>query len=121
MSIKDVATNIKRRGFKDILDADTRRAFTDFSQIEEHGLLLDSSQIVCYTEQLQYRMSKCAKCNEAGRCNGYDTKGCGCPTPGKFIPPSAHCPESRWGKMLEHAEWEQYKQENNIQIIVSEA
>lgn len=120
MSIKDIATNIKRRGLKDVLDKDTRRAFTDFEEIKEHGLLLEADEIVSYMEQLQYRMSKCPNCMTAGRCNGYETEGCGCPTPGKFIPPSAHCPENRWPKMKEPAEWEQYKKERNIQIIAVE-
>lgn len=120
MSIRDVADNINRRGLKDILSKDTRKAYWDYEQIEEHGLLLDASEIVPYAEQLVYRLSKCSRCVEAGKCNGYDTKGCGCPTPQKMISPTASCPEGRWPKMKEPEDWVKHKKDNNIQIIAVE-
>jgi hypothetical protein len=120
MSIKDVATNINRRGLKDILSKDTRKAYWDYEQIEEQGLLLDVAEIVPYTEQLMYRLTKCSRCVDAGKCNGYDGKGCGCPTPAKMISPTASCPEKRWDKMMEPEEWANYKKERNITIEVFE-
>lgn len=62
-------------------------------------------------EQAFHRALLCKPCLNAGSC-----EHCGCATPHLFFAPNKTDAGNKWGVMLEAAEWEEYKKENNINI-----
>lgn len=66
-------------------------------------------------EQIHYRESKCLDCAKAGEC-----VHCGCSVPNKWFADKA-CKGKRWpDMMLKKEEWEAYKKQNNIEIVLND-
>jgi len=63
-------------------------------------------------EQALYRAMQCVGCLNNGKCTE-----CGCATPAMFFSPGKEDSLGRWGKMIDSAEWEIFKSENNIELI----
>lgn len=118
MGIKNIVENVQKRGLKDILDPNVWKTYADYKEIEENGIYLTVDDIIPFAEQLVYRLGRCSKCLEAGKCVGYETRGCSCSFPAKALPPAAECAEDRWIPMMDGPQWSDYKKEKNIEIII---
>lgn len=68
-----------------------------------------------YVEQLLYRRSKCQDCFRMGAC-----LNCGCDLPGKHYVTRSCNQGVRFPDLMDEAEWEVYKKDNNIQIDIKD-
>ncbi|MEZ5454021.1 MAG: hypothetical protein R3E93_14565 [Thiothrix sp.] len=119
MALTEFFTSLKRnilaRGMQDVSDPKKWASYLDGATIEKEGIHIPYSEIMAYTEQLVYRTTLCRECCEAGVC-----PHCGCTMPKAAMVASKACPRERWGAMLTAAEWQTYKQENNISFTVNQ-
>lgn len=104
----------------DVLNPFRWKAWLQSKWIDIFGKNIKEVELVSYSEQLLYRISKCPRCVENGRCIGYDTDGCGCNTLGKMYIESEKCHENRWGEMLPMEDWNEHKKNHNILVAVIE-
>jgi len=111
-----IVTNLKKRGLKDILSRDSRRAYIKwvlkkllrkFDDEEESTRLLKKHEI----EQIIFRMKRCRPCVENKTC-----LSCGCDVMGAVQDPNAECHDHKWGKMLDESKWESLKKKINFRF-----
>jgi hypothetical protein len=119
MSLKNIAENFLKRGFKDLTSREVWKSFMESVDIESGGINIPDESIISYAEQLVWRMNRCGKCVDAGKCIGYDTSGCSCSMPQKMKTPSGKCSEGRWEEMLDPDAWIVYKLERGIEITTA--
>lgn len=107
-----ILTNIKKRGFKDIF------SFRVFSYIESQlqkifGVRTKQKDMVAYAEQIQFKAIMCPECKDGGSC-----VHCGCNFQDLQVSKISTCSQGRWGKVMEHEDWEKYKNKylNNVEF-----
>lgn len=102
-------TNIKNRGFKDIVNPKRWIMFLKalFTSKEE------TEDFQSYIEQIIYRQSfsDCLNCWKNGSCTH-----CGCKTPDLFYEKEMVCSGGNWVEMLSAKEWEEFKKDSGIKI-----
>lgn len=105
--VKGVVANIRARGLKDLTDRKTWRAFKQWQEIEENGLVLPPEDIVAFAEQLVFRMIHCQPCVQAGKCIA-----CNCAMPQGMCCAAYKCKQGRWNEMMSPEEWWEFFQKN---------
>jgi hypothetical protein len=68
-----------------------------------------------FKEQILYRASKCEDCYRLGRC-----LNCGCELPGKHYVKESCNDGIRFPDLMNEEEWENYKKENKIEIVLKD-
>lgn len=68
-----------------------------------------------YKEQILYRASKCEDCYARGKCYK-----CGCDLPGKHYVTESCNDGVRFPDLMNEADWNKYKEENQINININE-
>lgn len=111
-----IFTNLKKRGFKDILSRDSRKAYIKwilkkllrrFEDGDESTRLLKLHEI----EQIIFRMKRCRPCVENKTC-----LSCGCDVLGSIQDPNSACHDKKWGKMLPVDKWNSFKKKVNFRF-----
>jgi len=105
-------TNIKKRGLKDIF------SFRVFAYIESQlqkvfGIRTKQKDQIAYSEQIIFKKSLCSECAEKNQCIH-----CGCDWTGLATSKISTCSQGRWGKVMKHEDWEDYKSKylNNVEF-----
>ena len=105
-------TNIKKRGLKDIF------SFRVFSYIESQlqkvfGIRTEKKDQIAYSEQIIFRGCMCSDCKDNKSC-----LHCGCPWEDLQVSKISTCSQGRWGKVMKHEDWEDYKSKylNNVEF-----
>jgi hypothetical protein len=119
MSLLD---NIKNRGFKDILSP---KHWWFFIKAKFERNWEDRQAEV---EQIIYRESLCPQCFAIGKCIGTpiylgedideQCGGCGCPSPELFHEKQMVCACGKWPEMMKANDWNQYKKETGMELII---
>ena len=91
-----IFTNIKKRGFKDILSTRV------FSYI--FGVWTAKKDQVAYSEQILWKGIICPECKAKGEC-----AECGCNFFDLSVAKNSVCSAGRWGKIMPANSWEEYK------------
>lgn len=99
-----VITNIKKRGFKDIL---SKRVFAYLESKWQSifGVRIKKDDAIAYAEQIIFKRSMCAPCYAKGEC-----LHCGCNFRDLSVSTEATCSQGRWGKTLNSKDWQSYKE-----------
>lgn len=113
MGLGNLLRNIRDRGLQDITNPEVIKAYLEWAEIKKNGIHLDAEDILSFCEQVVYRLGKCPECVSAKEC-----VHCHCPMPEKALTPLAVCSADAWPRMMPSDTWEQYKKDNNIQIVV---
>ena len=107
--------NIRKRGFKDILDPDKWRAWASWmlkvglQKLGSSEILLEHWEI----EQYMYRLIMCKDCIDAGKC-----AHCGCDIMGLISDQKSSCSAGKWAPMLPDYQWEDFKEKHGIKIVI---
>lgn len=114
MKLRNLWTNLRNRGFKDILNPTKWLAFSQGEVIKSAGVVLKADEVQSYCEQVVFRSYLCRDCKEAGKCHD-----CGCEMPLGMHTKDNFCSMGNWFEMLSPEDWEQYKLDNNISLEVT--
>ena len=107
-----IIRNIQKRGLKDVTNPNKMKAFTEGEVIKKSGLHLEYNEIQSYCEQVVYRMYFC-------ECAGMDhCPHCTCQQPISFFCRNFECSQDNYEHMYDPQEWEDFKKEHEIQLIV---
>lgn len=104
--VSGVLENVRKRGLKDI-NFSTYKAYKQWADIEENGLLLPPEDIISFAEQLVYRMIMCPECVSAGKC-----VACSCAMPQSMCASAYKCKQGRFNEMMSPEEWYDFFQKN---------
>lgn len=108
-----VIENIKKKGFKDILNPKKWGFFIKSKSQDKNGIHLEKSEILSYSEQLVYRAIVCGECFKRGAC-----VSCECPQPDAAILKEHECDLKKYRPMMEKDRWENFKKLNNIKFTI---
>ena len=93
-------SDITLKNIKAFVEGNARMLGDNFGVVDKH-----------IQEQVAYRAALCSDCMEAGKCTY-----CGCKVPGKLYVKESCNKGDRFPNMMDKEEWEEYKNENNIDI-----
>lgn len=116
-------TNIRLRGFKDILNPERIKLYfrgkkrakegTTLQIADGETLVVTNEKLQSFIEQVIYRQSfaECKKCMEKGECIH-----CGCKSPELFYDELMVCSGGNWQEMKSPEDWQEYKKDIGIEI-----
>ena len=104
MTLRSLLTNLKKRGIKDVINPLKWKVIL-WEWISEGRVIIEKEDIQSYCEQWVMRSIKCNPCLLAGECSH-----CGCLMPDSMDNRHNACSAGEWGSMLNHQEWEDYKE-----------
>lgn len=105
-------TNIKKRGFKDILNPKRVLLYLrSKSHKKRKYIKIPYEDVHAYCEQVIWRRYLCERCYAANEC-----VHCGCKAREVMIEPSGTCSAGEFFEMKNSEDWEQEKKEQGINI-----
>lgn len=108
-----ILNNIRKRGFKDILNPKKWKIFGRYIKLKALKQEYEEIFIPEYLEQVSIRMSNlgCRACLEGGEC-----VHCGCKSPDLFFEKDMECSGGNWFSMIPSNMWEDYKKDSGIEV-----
>lgn len=113
MSLLSILRHFRKRGLRDVTNPKKLDAYLEWVDIEKNGVNIPADEIANYAEQITYRLKRCPDCVANGSCYH-----CGCNMPEKALAPCSSCSAGKWPSYLSKEEWEKYKEDNQISILV---
>lgn len=108
-----ILKNIQARGLKDITDWKVVKSYLTWLWIKWFGYNIKGDSVISFAEQITYRTLRCKPCMDAGEC-----VHCHCEMKSKVSTPNASCSNFQWEAIMSPEDWQTFKQENKVNIIL---
>lgn len=139
MGFRNIITNIKNRGLKDVTDPNRWKMYMEGQDIKKNGIHLEYDEILAFCEMVVYRYNQtgCQECVKSGSCSH-----CGCEVKNAFPTKDFYCSQGHFGpiptqtikkeiegrdgavtasyEVIDVEAWEQEKEEKGIKFKIEE-